>query len=92
MKKVLIGIILFYQRQISPALPPTCRYRPTCSSYAKEAIETYGAVKGSYLAIKRILRCHPFAKGGFDPVPLPKKDCAPNNSLPSEILSEAKPR
>ena len=69
MKKFVTSAIRFYQRQISPLSPPRCRYIPTCSEYALEAVEKYGAVKGSFLATKRILRCNPFHKGGYDPVP-----------------------
>lgn len=69
MKKLMIAAIRFYQRSISPGLPPRCRYIPTCSEYAAEAIEKYGAAKGGLLAAKRLLRCHPFHKGGYDPVP-----------------------
>ena len=69
MKKFVTSAIRFYQRQISPLSPPRCRYIPTCSEYALEAVEKYGAVKGSFLAAKRILRCNPFHKGGYDPVP-----------------------
>lgn len=69
MKKFVTSSIRFYQRQISPLSPPRCRYIPTCSEYALEAVEKYGAVKGSWLAAKRILRCNPFHKGGYDPVP-----------------------
>ena len=69
MKKFVTSAIRFYQRQISPLSPPRCRYFPTCSEYALEAVEKYGAVKGSWLAAKRILRCNPFHKGGYDPVP-----------------------
>ncbi len=70
MKKVLMALVRFYRRYISPLRPPCCRFVPTCSQYALEALEKYGALKGSYLAIRRILRCHPFHKGGFyDPVP-----------------------
>ena len=68
-RKALMGAVRFYQQAISPYLPPSCRYIPTCSTYAIQAIEKYGAVKGSYLAAKRILRCNPFHKGGYDPVP-----------------------
>ncbi|UXR68911.1 MULTISPECIES: membrane protein insertion efficiency factor YidD [unclassified Staphylococcus] len=73
MKTLFIKCIRFYQRFISPLTPPSCRFYPTCSNYAVEAIQVHGALKGSWLAINRILRCHPFHKGGFDPVPL-KKD------------------
>lgn len=70
MKTVLLAIIRFYQRFISPMFPPTCRYQPTCSQYGFEAIQYHGIWKGIWLTIKRVLRCHPFHKGGFDPVPL----------------------
>ncbi len=73
MKRVLLAVIRFYRRHISPHLPPMCRYYPTCSCYAVEAIETYGALKGTLLAAWRVLRCNPFSAGGYDPVP-PKKD------------------
>ena len=69
MKKFVTSAIRFYQRQISPLSPPRCRYIPTCSEYALEAVEKYCAVKGSWLSAKHILRCNPFHKGGYDPVP-----------------------
>ena len=70
MKRLLLGLIHFYQRFISPYLPPRCRYIPTCSQYAVEAIEKYGVRKGGWLAFKRLMRCHPFHKGNFyDPGP-----------------------
>ena len=70
MKKIFLLLIRFYQKCISPAFPARCRFRPTCSSYAAEAIQKYGALKGGYLALRRLLRCHPFYKGDFfDPVP-----------------------
>lgn len=68
MKKILIKLIRIYRKYISPMKAPCCRFYPTCSQYAIEAIEKYGALKGSFLAIKRILKCHPFNKGGYDPV------------------------
>ncbi len=69
-KKVLISLIKFYRKYISPYKGNVhCRYIPTCSEYGMEAIEKYGALKGSWLACKRILRCNPFSKGGIDPVP-----------------------
>ncbi len=64
--KFIIAFISFYQIFISPYLPPSCRYNPTCSQYAKEAIIKYGIIKGLYMAINRLLRCNPFAKGGDD--------------------------
>ena len=70
MKRILLFLIGFYQRRISPAFPGKCRFRPTCSVYAIEAIRKYGAFKGGWLALRRFLRCHPFYKGDiFDPVP-----------------------
>nr|WP_073021294.1 membrane protein insertion efficiency factor YidD [Clostridium sp. YIM B02506] len=68
MKRILIILIKFYKRFISPMMRSNCIYIPTCSQYAIDAIEKYGAIKGSFMAIKRILRCHPFHKGGYDPV------------------------
>ena len=70
LKNMLLGAIRFYQRQISPCLPPRCRFIPTCSQYALEAVEKYGPWKGGLLALRRFLRCHPFYKGDlYDPVP-----------------------
>lgn len=70
MKAVFLAMIRFYRRNISPYTPGCCRFTPTCSAYAMEAINKYGAAKGLYLAIKRFLRCHPFYKGDpYDPVP-----------------------
>ena len=70
MKKVFLALIRFYQRHVSPCKAPCCRFRPTCSSYAYEAINKYGAIKGGWLALRRLLRCHPFYKGDIiDPVP-----------------------
>lgn len=69
MKKFLIFIIRIYRKFISPIKPPSCRFYPTCSTYAIQAIEKYGALKGTFMAIKRILKCHPLHPGGYDPVP-----------------------
>ena len=69
-KQFLLGLIRFYQRNISPRHPACCRFTPTCSQYAVEAIEKYGALKGGWLAFKRICRCHPFSRHDiYDPVP-----------------------
>jgi putative membrane protein insertion efficiency factor len=65
---VFIGLIQIYRRFLSPMLPPTCRYEPSCSLYTVQAIEKYGVLKGLFMGILRVLRCHPFARGGFDPV------------------------
>lgn len=65
----LLSVIRFYRRAISPALPPSCRFMPTCSAYAEEAIQRHGARRGGGLALRRILRCHPFGGSGYDPVP-----------------------
>jgi len=67
-KIVFIGIVKGYQYVISPILPPSCRFIPTCSTYTIQAIEKYGVVRGTYLGLRRILRCHPFSRGGYDPV------------------------
>lgn len=68
MKYILIFFIKTYQKIISPLLPKTCRFYPTCSEYSLQAIKKYGAIKGLYLSIKRILKCHPFHNGGYDPL------------------------
>lgn len=65
----MIGSIRFYQRALSPLKPPSCRFYPTCSQYALEAVERHGPARGAWLATRRLLRCHPFCKGGYDPVP-----------------------
>lgn len=66
---IIIGLIRFYQTAISPLTPPACRFTPTCSQYALEAIKKYGPLKGGWLALKRILRCNPWGGSGYDPVP-----------------------
>ncbi|MRX72410.1 membrane protein insertion efficiency factor YidD [Bacillus lacus] len=74
MKIIFISIIKLYQKVISPLKPPTCRFYPTCSHYGLEAIRVHGALKGGLLTVIRILKCHPFHPGGFDPVPQKKED------------------
>lgn len=69
MRRPLMFLIRVYRACLSPLLPPSCRYEPTCSQYALDAIAKYGAIKGCGLAAWRIMRCHPFARGGYDPVP-----------------------
>lgn len=68
-KQVMLGAIRFYQGAVSPYKKPCCRFYPTCSSYAYEAVSKYGAAKGAKLAFKRLMKCHPFHEGGYDPVP-----------------------
>ncbi|WP_338777865.1 membrane protein insertion efficiency factor YidD [Metabacillus sp. FJAT-52054] len=73
MKTLFLKLIRFYQKFISPMTPPSCRFYPTCSNYGLEAIQKYGAIKGSWLTALRILKCNPMHPGGFDPVPEKKK-------------------
>lgn len=76
MKWLLMAPVWLYRRCISPLKPPTCRFHPTCSAYAMEALRTHGAWRGSWLVLRRLLRCHPFCEPGFDPVP-PRKQGTP---------------
>lgn len=69
MKRTILRMIRFYQTAMSPLFPPRCRYIPTCSEYALQAVEKYGPLRGGFLALRRLLRCNPFHKGGYDPVP-----------------------
>lgn len=77
--RLLLTLLAGYKRWISPALPPACRFLPTCSAYAAEAVEHWGPLRGLALAAWRLMRCHPFARGGFDPVPRPH-GCSPTSS------------
>jgi putative membrane protein insertion efficiency factor len=67
--RMMLAIIRFYRRGISPLTPPSCRFTPTCSAYAEEAIGRYGAMRGGWMALRRLLKCHPFGPSGYDPVP-----------------------
>ena len=69
MHRAILRMIRFYQTAMSPLFPPRCRYIPTCSEYALQAVEKYGPLRGGFLALRRLLRCNPFHKGGYDPVP-----------------------
>jgi putative membrane protein insertion efficiency factor len=79
MRALLIGLITLYRWFVSPLLGPSCRFHPTCSCYAQEAVQRHGAVRGSWLAVRRIGRCHPWNPGGYDPVP----DDARQSSTPA---------
>ena len=69
MKKTTVRFLELYKRIISPLLPPSCRFYPSCSEYARQAVEQYGSARGAFLALRRLARCHPLSRGGFDPVP-----------------------
>jgi uncharacterized protein len=86
-RRLLIGAVRFYSRAISPALPPRCRFYPTCSAYAAEAIEVHGAARGSWLALRRLLKCAPWHPGGVDLVP----PARPGTSGPDRASSTATP-
>ncbi len=69
MKRALLALLRFYRANVSPLLPPACRYTPTCSEYALDAVEQFGAFRGTLMAARRVLSCNPFSRGGYDPVP-----------------------
>lgn len=87
--RALLGALRFYRMAISPVRPPCCRYTPSCSAYAVEAIEVHGAARGSWLALRRLLRCHPFHAGGHDPVPLAVGSAGRVSSLATRLTRPA---
>jgi len=87
MRRVLVALVDLYRRFVSPLLPPMCRFQPTCSQYAREALLTHGALKGLLLAAWRILRCNPFGKGGYDPVP-PRRPRSHGDTESTESCTE----
>lgn len=84
MARLFMVLIRAYQRFVSPLLGPKCRFHPTCSHYGYECLRLHGALKGSYLTARRILRCHPFHPGGYDPPPLPARHPGPDAPPPPE--------
>jgi uncharacterized protein len=84
MKTLALWTLRTYKRWLSPVFPPSCRYVPTCSEYAMEAVETFGFLRGTLLSAGRLLRCHPFVKGGYDPVP---HECAPEHFHHGDALT-----
>lgn len=87
MKPIALWAIRFYKKRISPLLPPSCRFYPTCSQYTYEAIEIYGVARGSWMGLRRIMRCNPFNPGGIDPVPLPEGYTRPSSGDPATLQS-----
>lgn len=80
LRRPVLGMLRFYSEQVSPCLPPHCRFHPSCSHYTREAIEQHGLARGSYLGVRRILKCHPWHPGGIDPVPRPRDYQSPSPS------------
>ena len=79
MRRLILGLIRIYQLTLSPLLGSNCRFQPTCSAYATEAIKKFGVLKGGYLSFRRLIKCHPFHKGGYDPVPDTVEDIKPKS-------------
>ena len=92
MKRILIAVLLAYRRWVSPLLPPACRYVPSCSEYAIESVKRKGALRGTALALWRLLRCHPLARGGYDPVRSQPGDSGTRFHRPARSLSAAQGR
>lgn len=80
MRRFILGLIRLYQLLLSPLLGANCRFEPTCSVYATEAIKRYGVIKGGYLSFRRLIKCHPFHEGGYDPVPKTDEDIKPKSN------------
>ena len=93
MKSLMQWLLRGYKRWISPMLPHACRFVPTCSEYALEAVERHGALRGSWLALARLLRCHPFASAGYDPVPAGAPESLPccDHEAPAAFAAAPKP-
>lgn len=87
MRVAAVALLRAYKFALSPLLPPACRYVPTCSEYAMEAVARYGIVRGGAMSVWRVLRCHPLVKGGFDPVPLARQAVTPNSTTDSHGLT-----
>ena len=79
MRRLILGLIRIYQLTLSPLLGSNCRFQPTCSAYATEAIKKFGVLKGGYLSFRRLIKCHPFHEGGYDPVPGTVEDIKPKS-------------
>ncbi|HKI27721.1 MAG TPA: membrane protein insertion efficiency factor YidD [Candidatus Sulfotelmatobacter sp.] len=91
-KLVVLQLLRAYKWAVSPLFPPACRYVPTCSEYALEAIDRYGVLRGGLMSVARLLRCHPFARGGYDPVVVKDRNCIQHAEAPSQRLTTSDER